>query len=106
MRLDIEFLLQRLVFYYNKYRSRGPILKEGDKVYLLRKNIETTRPSKKLNYIKIGPFKIVRNIKDTSYKLELLEGIKIHPIFHVSLLEPAPTGVLVLARVLDNYLIE
>ena len=59
-----------------------------------------------MDHVRIGPFKIVRNIKDTSYELKLLEGIKIHPVFHISLLEPAPLGVLVLARVLDNYLME
>ena len=106
LRQDIEFLSQRSAFHHNKHRSRGPMLKEGDKVYLLRKNIETTRPSKKLDHVKIGPFKIVRNIKDTSYELELPEGMKIYPVFHISLLEPAPANVPTLTQVPDNYLME
>ncbi len=36
----------------------APALKEGDKVYLLRKNIVTTRLSNKLDYTKIGLFRI------------------------------------------------
>ena len=106
LKADIEFLHLRSAFHYNKHRARGPKLKEGDKVYLLRKNIETTRPSRKLDYVKIGPFKIVRNIKDTSYELKLPKGMRIHPVFHVSLLEPAPEEVPELEQVPDNYLME
>jgi hypothetical protein len=54
------------------------------------------RPSDKLNYKKFGPFKIKRNIKNISYKLYFLLTIRIHPVFHISLLESAdpdtPTG--------------
>ena len=49
------------------------MLKERDRVYLLWKNIETTRSSNKLNYIKIRSFKIIRSIKEISFKLELSE---------------------------------
>jgi len=33
-------------------------LKEGDKAYLLRKNIKTKRLSDKLDHKKLGPFEI------------------------------------------------
>jgi len=74
----------------NKNRVKGPTLKEGDKVFLLRKNIQTTRPSGKLDQVKLGAFKIKRVIGPVNYELQLPKGMKIHPIFHVSLLEPAP----------------
>src|SRR6266567_5675126 len=45
--------------YYDKKRSKGLALKEGDKVWLLYKNFKSRRPSKKLNYIKLGLFRIV-----------------------------------------------
>ena len=40
--------------YYNKKRSKGPALKEGDKVWLLYKNFKSRQLSKKLDYILIG----------------------------------------------------
>ena len=70
----------------------GPELKEGDKVYLLRKNVKTKRPSDKLDHKKLGPFKIDKKIGSVNYKLKLPKTMEIHPVFHVSLLEPAPPG--------------
>jgi hypothetical protein len=48
-----------------------------------------TKPSDKLDHKKFGPFKIKRNIKDISYKLYLPLTMRIHFIFHISLLESA-----------------
>ena len=73
----------------DKNRKDGPQLKEGDKVYLLTKNMKTKRPSKKLDHVKVGPFLIVERRGPVNYKLELPKGSKRHPVFHVSLLEPA-----------------
>jgi hypothetical protein len=69
---------------------KGPTLKEGGVVYLLRRNIRTKRPSEKLDFKKLGPFRIKRKITETNYELELPKGMRIYPIFHISLLEPAP----------------
>ena len=49
---------QRIKKYYNAKRSKGPDLKEGDKVWLLYKNFKSRQPSKKLDYVRLGPFKI------------------------------------------------
>jgi Chromo (CHRromatin Organisation MOdifier) domain len=78
--------------YYNKKRSVGPSLKEGDKVYLLRKNVATKRPSDKLDHKKLGPFEIAEVRSPVNYRLKLPKTMKIHPVFHISLLEPAPPG--------------
>ena len=59
-------------------------------MYLLRKNIKTKRLSNKLDFTRLGPFKIKRKIKDTSIELELPKIIKIYLVFYVSLLEKAP----------------
>jgi hypothetical protein len=75
--------------YYNKLKLERPRFRERDLVYLLRRNIKTTRPNNKLNYKKFGPFKVKRNIKNISYKFHLLFIMRIHPVFHISLLEPA-----------------
>ena len=107
LKQDIEFLLHQSAFYHNKHRSREPMLKKRDKVYLLQKNIETTRPSNKLDHVKIRPFKIIRDIKGVSFELELPEGMQQkHPVFHILLLEPASSSVPVLGQVPDNYLME
>jgi hypothetical protein len=81
--------------YYNQKHSVGPTLKEGEKVYLLRKNITTKQPSDKLDYKKLGLFKITKIKSLVNYRLKLPKIIKIHPIFYISLLEPAPPGSLV-----------
>lgn len=88
---DIKFLSTRASIYYNRKRARGPTLKEGDKVYLLRRNIKTKRPSDKLDYTKLGPFRIRKVKGPVNYELELPARMRIHPVFHISLLEPADT---------------
>jgi hypothetical protein len=75
--------------YANRKRIEGPTLKGGDKVYLLRRNIKSNKPTKKLDAVKLGLFKILRQKGPVSYELELLKKMRILPTFHVSLLEPA-----------------
>ncbi|CZS97185.1 uncharacterized protein RAG0_06338 [Rhynchosporium agropyri] len=57
---DNDTAPEKNAHYYNKNRSQEPTLQEGDRVYLLRKNINTQRPSDKLDHKKLGPFKIKR----------------------------------------------
>ena len=66
---DIQFISQCTVLYYNQKYSIGPELKEGDKVYLLRKNIRIKRPSDKLDHKKLGLFKIEKKIGSINYRL-------------------------------------
>jgi len=75
--------------YANRKRIEGPNLKEGDKVYLLRRNIKSNKPTKKLDAVKLGPFRILRRKGPVNYELELPRKMRILPTFHVSLLEPA-----------------
>jgi len=58
-----------------------------ERVYLRTNNIHVKRRSKKLNNKSIKPFKIKRNIKGLSYKLDLLKKMRIHPVFHASMLQ-------------------
>ena len=73
---------------YDQHRKPDPNLQSGDMVWLLPRNIHTTRPSKKLDYKKIGPFRIIERIGSKAYKLDLPTSMKIHNTFHISLLEP------------------
>ena len=58
-------------------------------MYLLTKNLKTKRKTKKLDHVKVGPFLIAEQKGTVSYRLELPPDAKIHPVFHISLLEPA-----------------
>ena len=107
LKRDIKFLSHCSAFYHNQHCAEALMLKKRNKVYLLQKNIKTTRSSNKLNHVKIRPFKIIRNIKETSYELGLPKSMQQkHLIFHVSLLESASKEVSVLMQVLDNYLMK
>jgi hypothetical protein len=70
-------------------------MKKGDRVYLKRRsfgqkryNIRTKRQMDKLDAQQIGPFEILEVQENDNYKLKLPPGWRMHPIFHVSLLEP------------------
>jgi hypothetical protein len=63
--------------------------KPGDLVWLNSSHLSTTRPSKKLDWKQLGPFKILKRIGLQAYRLDLPPTMRhIHNVFHVSLLEP------------------
>jgi hypothetical protein len=74
--------------YYDAHRSGAPEFKVGDKVYLDGANIHTTRPAKKLDDRRYGPFEILEKIGERAYKLKLPISWKIHPVFNVVKLRP------------------
>jgi hypothetical protein len=59
----------------------------GDKVWLSAKHIQTARPSKKLDYTRLGPFKVTKVINRSAYRLEFPYSMKVLSVFHVSLLD-------------------
>jgi hypothetical protein len=90
-------------FYYDQSRQEAPDFKRGEKVYLLRRNIRTRRPSAKLDHLKLGLFKIDEKLGLVNYRLKLPESIRrIYITFYVSLLEKAPRN----AEVATNVEIE
>jgi hypothetical protein len=84
---DIEWMSLRSLLYYNSKRFEGSRLRKKDQVYLLRRNVKTTRPNDKLDHKKFGPFRIVRNIKNINFELQLPPTMRIYPVFHISFLE-------------------
>ncbi|MBW0584022.1 hypothetical protein O181_123737 [Austropuccinia psidii MF-1] len=64
-------------------------------VWLSSKNIKSTRPTKKLSEIWLGPFPILKKVSTHAYHLKLPSQWKyIHPVFHISLLEPVKTSTI------------
>jgi transposase InsO family protein len=89
MKTELEFVRQRMKRYYDTKKVEGPTFKEGEMVYLSTKNITTKRPSHKLDYKYIGPYKIKKRISENNYELDLPPKVRLHKIVHVSLLESA-----------------
>ena len=78
----------------DKDRLPAPVYKIGDEVWLLRRHIQTTCPSSKLDFKRLGRFKIIQKISSHTNKLDIPASMKSHPVFHVSLLEPAASNPL------------
>jgi hypothetical protein len=89
LQADLAFYQYNMARYANRTRVEGPTLKGGDKVYLLRRNIKSDKPSKKLDAVKLGPFEIKEKKGPVTFELRLPKAMRIHPVFHISLLEPA-----------------
>ena len=85
----VKLVQEYIKKYYNQKVSKGLDLKKGNKVYLLTKNFKSKQLSKKLNYIKIGLFKIINKVIKVLYRLDLLLKIKIHPVYYIAMLELA-----------------
>ncbi len=62
-------------------------------MYLLTKNLKTRRGIKKLDYIKVRPFLVDEQRGKASYKLHLPKDARVHPVFHISLLELADATI-------------
>jgi hypothetical protein len=90
--LQIEAAKKSYQEYANRTRMLGPNFTVGDLVWLSSKNVKTNRPCKKLDAKRLGPFPIQEKYSDTVYKLQLPATLAIHPVFHVSLLEPHQTN--------------
>ncbi len=80
---------QRSAKYQNKKQKTASQLKKRDKIYLLTKNLRTKKLSKKLNYIKVGPFLVKKTKKSVNYKLDLFKNARIFSVFYILLLKSA-----------------
>jgi hypothetical protein len=69
---------------------RGPDFKIGDEAYISAEHISTTRPTEKFRELYYGPYPIIAKPSSNSYTLRLPRALRgIHPVFHVSQLEPS-----------------
>ncbi|MBW0471177.1 hypothetical protein O181_010892 [Austropuccinia psidii MF-1] len=69
--------------YADKSRASPPVFNPGEMVWLSYKNIKSTKPTKKLSDKWLGPFPILNKVSTHA---------SIHPVFHISLLEPVKTS--------------
>ena len=74
--------------YANRDRQTPPPFRIGDRVFVRTDHIRTNRTARKLAEQKIGPFPIISQPSALSFTLRLPSTIRIHPVFHVSQLDP------------------
>jgi len=85
----LEQTEQEMSGYYDRRARQPPDIKVGDLVMFDAKNIGTKQPTKRLSPRMHSPFKVLEVKKgEPTFKLEIGPRWTIHPIFHVSLLEP------------------
>ncbi|MBW0521914.1 hypothetical protein O181_061629 [Austropuccinia psidii MF-1] len=86
---ELESAIRRIKKYADRNRSIPPDFQPVDKVWLASKNIKITRPTKKLSERWLVPLEVIKKIGSHAYHLMLPQQWKsVHPVFHVSLLEP------------------
>ena len=69
MKKELNKILKKIIITINRKRSKGLDFKEGEIVYINIKNIKTQRLSKKLDYIKIRLYKILKKLGLVIFKL-------------------------------------
>jgi hypothetical protein len=74
----------------NARRKPAPDFQVGSLAFVKMQYFHTTRPTKKLAEKFLGPFEIISRAGTHSFMLRLPDHMRaVHPIFHVSMLEPS-----------------
>ena len=96
--LRVEMLIAQAIYEFsaNKSRCSCPYYFVGDKVWLNAKNLNTAHPAVKLNNHHVRPFKVKRIFEKNSLVIELKlpEFMKVHSVFHITLLSHVTTDSL------------
>jgi hypothetical protein len=90
-RKGLEMAQVRMRRYVDPDRKEAPTYHVGDLVMLSGRNIQTRRPSRKMDHKNHSLFQIEKIISPLAIRLTLPCNWKIHNVFHVSLLEPLRT---------------
>ena len=75
------------VRYANAHRCPAPEYRVGEKVWLSTKNIRLQGETKKMSPRYVGPFSIAKMVNPVTIRLRLPPTMRIHPVFHVSLVK-------------------
>jgi len=92
-RQSLEKAREAIAHYCHQKTMQERDLKISDIIMLNTKNIHTKRPTKKLVPKLYGYFEILEQRGELAYKVELSERWNMHPVFHVSLLDPYQTSI-------------
>ncbi|KAJ1043540.1 hypothetical protein NDA10_005459 [Ustilago hordei] len=84
---------RRSVDQYNR-KHKDIEFKVGDMVYINRRNWKTWRPTPKLDTRFAGPYPVQERVGRRAYRITLPANLRVHDVFHVSMLEPARTSSL------------
>ena len=71
----------------NRHRIKAPEFNVNDRVWV-NSSLILRNKNKKLKLRKLGPYKILEKVSPVTYKIDFPKKIRIHPIIHVSELEP------------------
>ena len=77
-----------------KQKKNEPQLKKKNKIYFFIKNFKTRRSTKKLDYIKIGPFLVTKIFLLKIFRIQLPLDAQIKLIFDLSFLSVADLKIL------------
>ncbi|UTT96908.1 hypothetical protein NDA17_006962 [Ustilago hordei] len=84
---------RRSVNQYNR-KHKDIEFKVGDMAYINRRNWKTRRPTPKLDTRFAGPYPVQERVGRRAYRITLPANLRVHDVFHVSMLEPARTSSL------------
>jgi len=84
---NLESAREKQEKFANKHRIQAPEFKENDKVWV-NSSLLFKNGNKKLKPRKLGPFTVIKKVSDVTYKIKFPKKYKVHPIIHVSELEP------------------
>ncbi|KAJ1041193.1 hypothetical protein NDA10_003439 [Ustilago hordei] len=84
---------RRSVDQYNR-KHKDIEFKVGDMVYINHRNWKTWRPTPKLDTRFAGPYPVQERVGRRAYRITLPANLRVHDVFHVSMLEPARTSSL------------
>ena len=79
---------QKVMKLRNKGNKSFKPYKEGDQVWIEGTNLKTVYPTAKLGPKRHGPFKILKQLSEAVYRVEIPRQWKIHNVFHANLITP------------------